>query len=156
MSELLTEAALVGAWHLMDWTVHREDGTTAQPLGEAPVGLIVYTADGRMTGQMMRLYRPRFRRPRATAADPTGDPDEIVVAFNGYVAYFGTYRVDAAAGAVRHRVEAALIPNWEGVELVRTAELDGNRLVLRTPPVKVGGVPQSGCLTWRRGTPDPV
>ncbi|WP_281689140.1 lipocalin-like domain-containing protein [Pseudonocardia thermophila] len=150
----LTAEALVGAWRLVDWTVHRGDGSTAKPLGDHPVGLLVYTAEGRMSGQMMRTGRPRLRRDRATAADTAGTPEEIVPAFNGYVAYFGTYTVDAATSTVHHHVEAALIPNWEGAELVRTARLDGDDLILRTPAVEAGGRTQTGTLTWRRDRPE--
>lgn len=153
MTETLAAETLVGTWRLVDWTVHRDDGTRAKPLGDDPVGLLVYTPEGRMAGQMMRTGRPRLRRGRATAADTAGTPEEIVAAFNGYVAYFGTYSVDPTAGTVYHHVEAALIPNWEGTELVRAAELHGDELVLRTPAVEVGGQRQTGTLTWRRDRP---
>lgn len=147
----LDPASLVGTWRLVDWTVRRADGSTARPLGSRPVGMIVYTADGQVSGQMMAPDRPRFTRSRPTASDiGDGDPAEIVSAFNGYVAYFGTYVLDRVGGIVRHRVQGALIPNWEGVELVRTAHLDGDDLVLCTPEVAAGGTTQTGALRWRR------
>lgn len=142
---------LVGTWRLVSWVVRSADGTSSEPLGADPCGLLVYTADGAMSGQMMRTGRPRLRRPRQTAADVgEDDPEELAAAFNGYVAYFGSYELDTAGGVVCHRVEGALIPNWEGIELRRTVTMDGDVLVLRTPPAQVRGGMQTDVLRWRR------
>ena len=43
-----------------------------------------------------------------------------------------------------------MFPNWVGGEQVRFYELDGSRLVLRTPPIPFGDGELTGVLTWER------
>ena len=107
------------------------DGASRLPLGADPLGQLTYDGDGRMAVQFGR----RGRAPFASAEMRGGTAEEMKAAFHGYVAYFGTYTVDEAAGTVTHAVEGSLFPNWEGQEQVRRYRLEGNRLTLTTPPV---------------------
>jgi hypothetical protein len=45
------------------------------------------------------------------------------------------------------------VQNWVGTELVREASLEGNTLVLQTPPTPVGGQERVTKLVWERVTP---
>jgi hypothetical protein len=51
-------------------------------------------------------------------------------AFTGYVAYFGTYTVDAAKSVVIHHVEGSLKPSFIGTDQPRPFTLAGDRLII--------------------------
>jgi hypothetical protein len=52
-------------------------------------------------------------------------------AYDGYVAYFGTYRVDEANGVVTHVVEGSFKPSYTGTDQPRHFKLDGDVLVIQ-------------------------
>jgi hypothetical protein len=117
---------LIGAWALLECAEIMQDGSKRLPYGEGALGQVIYTADGRMTAQLVRAGRSAF---------PTDDyreaPVELTVeAFQNYFGYFGRYEVDPNAGTVTHFIEGASIPNLENTAQVRTFRLDGDCLVL--------------------------
>jgi hypothetical protein len=110
--------------------------------------MLTYDADGYMTVQLMRPDRPQ-RRPRPVAPDAVlGTIGELEVL--GYLAYCGTYDVEAGAWRVVHHVTCALLPELVGQDVVRTYELSGDTLTLHTPPVVVDGRERRSVLVWRR------
>jgi hypothetical protein len=143
---------LVGTWRLVSWASHRSDGTTVAPFGgAATTGLIVYSADGFMSATLMEVDRRSLGRPVRTSADVAeAAGEEVEAAFKGYMAYCGRYSISDDGRTVTHHLECALYPDWVGTDLVRFAELDGDRLTLTTPAVDVGGVEQHGELVWER------
>ncbi|MGE3712676.1 MAG: hypothetical protein AB7G35_23775, partial [Hyphomicrobiaceae bacterium] len=61
----------------------------------------------------------------------TPTAEEALAALDGYVAYFGTYTVDAAAGTVTHH-QAGTVQPGRAVDLIRSFEFESdNRLILR-------------------------
>jgi hypothetical protein len=100
-----------------------------------------------MSAQLGRANRGRF-----AARDPALATDiEVRDAFDGYIAYFGTYSVDESKRAVTHHVIGASFPNWVGVDLVRQYAFDEDgRLQLATPPIEVGGRSLEYVLVWER------
>lgn len=141
------EAAFVGAWRLVSCESRDASGEVRYPFGEQPAGQLFYDGAGNMSAQLMRTRRARF-----AAGDPgLGTDDEVRDAFNGYVAYFGTYSVDESNGAVTHHVSGASFPSWIGVNLVRYYTFDdGGRLRLSTPPTEAGGRSLEYVLLWER------
>ena len=107
----------VGAWRLLwleeegaDGKVHRADCT----------GLLVYTADGHMSVQVM------YRNPKpATQAGP------VQYAQGGYEASFGTCNIDERAHSFTFHVEGALVRSLVGKDLTRSLELSGKQLILK-------------------------
>ena len=140
------EPALVGSWRLVSYEEHAADGTVTAVWGSAPQGRLMYDAGGRMAVQ---LIDPR-RRPFASEDRLGGTADEVRKAFEGCVAYFGSYRVDAKAGVVIHHVDGALLPNMIGTDQRRQLVLSGNRLTLTTPPILRGGRRSTFVLVWER------
>jgi len=51
---------------------------------------------------------------------------------------------------VRHHITVSVHPNWTGAVFERVFALDGDTLVLRTPPIEIGGRAVSSELRWRR------
>ncbi|MBI5878569.1 MAG: lipocalin-like domain-containing protein [Chloroflexi bacterium] len=138
--------SFVGAWRLLSSEFRYADGTATRTYDS---GLLVYTADGYMSAQLMRRERPAF----ASTDRLGGTPDQIVAAYQGYRAYAGTYHVDAAAQTVTHHAEWNMLPNEVGADQIRAFEFDGDRLILRTPPLLLGGRPATGVLVWARARP---
>jgi len=57
MSKSLREQ-LIGAWKLVSYEIRPVDGSPAfYPLGERPMGIILYTPDGYMSAQLSALDR---------------------------------------------------------------------------------------------------
>jgi len=108
----------IGAWRLVwieepgpDGDVHRADCT----------GMFVFTRDGHASVQVM------YRNPQAgTAAGP------VPYAQGGYEATFGRYQVDPSARTFTYHVEGALVRSLIGKDLVRSFELSGNRLIVKS------------------------
>jgi hypothetical protein len=108
----------IGAWRLVwleeagpDGKVHRADCT----------GIFVFTREGRASVQVM------YRNPQAgTAAGP------LPYAQGGYEATFGRYEIDTPSRTFNYHVEGALVRSLIGKDLVRSFELSGNQLIVRS------------------------
>jgi hypothetical protein len=137
----------VGAWRLLSYETTRPDGTVTLPLGEEPIGLAVFTADGFVSAHLMRRDRPRFESGEHTR----GTPAEVAAAFRDCVAYFGKCEIDESTRTLATRVEGSLFPNWIGGEQVRSYEFRDGKLVLMPPDVHLAsGQSVSIRLTWER------
>jgi len=136
----------IGSWKLVSSEFRRSDGEVNYPLGRDAVGLLMYDATGHMSAQLMRSNRPKFASDDHLKATPA----EIKSAFEGYIAYHGTYEVNEEEGTVIHHVEGSPVPNWVGAPLKRFFEFSGNRLTLSTPPIPMGGKQVVGLLVWER------
>jgi lipocalin-like protein len=112
---------LLGAWRYVGTRINGGNWDR----GANPKGMIYYGPHGEMAVQIA----PDVKRTRAGAAMT---PDEALTAVKDYIAYFGTYTVDEAAGTVTHHRHDSLQPGDAG-DLVRRYELNGDRLVLRAP-----------------------
>jgi len=142
----MTDNLFTGPWKLISGEFHYSDGKITFPWGENPGGLIIYTSEGYISAQIMTAGRPDF----ASKDHMRGTDAEIRAAFEGYQAYYGTYDIDTTAGIVNHRVTGSVFPNLIGHNLKRYYEFSGNRLTLRTPPMKMGGSTVTGVLVWER------
>ena len=101
---------LVGGWRLARWVAIADDGSETFPMGEAPDGLLDYSADGTMVTIMSRGDRVRFAGDDVTG----GSEAERASAFASCIAYGGRYEV--SEDTVIHQVETSLFPNWVGTE----------------------------------------
>src|SRR5580692_5833035 len=108
MSEPSIRERLVGCWRLVGFDVTAaEGGQTSRPLGDDPLGTILYTPDGYMSAQLAR--------PGPYAADDQ-EPDAY------YIAYSGPYDVDEQAGTVAHHLQVSVIPSWLGTTQLRQVQ----------------------------------
>jgi hypothetical protein len=128
---------LVGTWRLAG-CVRRSGGRTEHPFGEQPVGLLLYTQDGRMS-----VHLAFGDREPLSSLDLAELPEaEAALAFRTYLGYGGRYRI--RGDTVVHSVEVSSIPDWVGTELVRRVSTSGEMLVLRTPEERTA----EGSVVW--------
>jgi len=135
---------LIGSWRLKKWILTDGNGRVTEPMGPNPWGLIIYAADGYMSAMLAMPDRTPF-----AGNDPLGgSPEEAHRAMSSCHAYVGRWRIDGES--VVHSVEMALWPNMVGTEQVRHYHLDGNRVILKTPPMTRKGASGIAELTWER------
>ena len=136
---------IAGTYRLVSCEVRWSDGEIDFPYGEDADGLLVYTANGFVSGHLMRRDLPKFRTGARRAP-----PEQAREAFLGYLGYYGTYEVDVEAGTVTHRVLGGWHPNWTGTDQVRHFHFKGKQLVIETPAARSGGRSRQTRLVWRR------
>ena len=120
---------LIGAWQLVRFENFDSAGKVERPYGLHPHGLFVYDASGRLSVQIARdPLSPPFAK-----GDDAPNAAEEAAALTGYVAYFGTWRINAAKHAVVHVVEASLLPSYSGTDQIRPYTLDGDVLTINVP-----------------------
>lgn len=143
----LLRDTLIGTWELVDYSMTSPEGEIHYPLGPEAQGLIMYTADGFMSAQLMTPDRRLFRSPSVHG----GEVDELSAAASGYLAYSGPYRVDEDRQLVYHVVTMSLYPNWVGSDRTRHIRFDDeNSLTLSSQPQSFRGTTWDPSVVWRR------
>ena len=136
----------VGTWRLLECYGKWSDGRISYPYGDKPEGQLIYDGHGNFSGQIAGSGRPAFE----TGNLLKGTPEEIKTAFEGYIAYYGTYEVDESKGQVTHHVQSALFPNWIGDIQTRNFEFEGKKLRLNTQLIKGSRADLTNTLLWER------
>ena len=146
---MATVDQFTGTWWLLACEGRWSDGRISKPYGDEPSGLLMYDGQGSFSGQIMTQGRPNF----ATGNLLKGSDAEVRAAFEGYVAYYGSYTVDETEGLMIHQVEGSFFPNWIGDTQVRKFEFSGDgRLQLSTLPIKGSRADLTVVLLWERAT----
>jgi Lipocalin-like domain len=137
---------LLGAWHLSRWTITYSDGRAPTlPFGESVSGLLIYSEDGYMSGNIARAGR----QPLASESARMAPVDEKIRAFDSFFSYAGTYEV--AGDEVIHYVTMALFANLVGTEQRRTMRFSEEGLELSAVDLLPGStVKRTHQLQWRR------
>ena len=133
----------VGTWKLISVETKKSSGEVVPgPLGKDAVGILMYDSKGFMSAQAMRPDRPNVA---------SRDTENIMRAFNGYVAYCGRYTVNENEGTITHHITVSLMPDWIG-DQKRFFEFWGRRLILKTLPIIYGGEsePMENRVIWER------
>jgi hypothetical protein len=118
----------IGSWELKEWYAELSNGETVYPFGEDALGRISYDGFGNMAVQIMQNNRSHF-----LSEDPLqAQPDEVIDAYNGFIAYCGNYEVDLNHHQVIHQIKISSFPNWVGQNQVRFFEFKDNKLILST------------------------
>lgn len=139
-----TKSPVVGAWKLLSIEDRKSNGEVIQWMGAKPTGLIIYDSSGYMSVQFMRDPRPVF-----TSAYSRATAEEVKNAYEGYFAYFGTYRVDESRRVIIHHLQGSLRPQEVGIEYDRYFEIDGDLLIL-TMAVPGKDTQRKRTLVWTR------
>ena len=108
--------------------------------------MLMYDGAGHFAGQIMARERPGFVSGNLLK----GTDEEVRAAFEGYVAYYGSYEVDERQGRMTHHVEGSFFPNWLGDIQTRLFEFQGEALQLSTLPIKGSRADLTVVLLWER------
>lgn len=141
---------LAGTWHLRECRGNSSDGREDLPYGEHPAGMLVYDGDGNMCVTLMRAFRRSFASDDALQAED----GELAAAWREFDAYSGGYTLDIKNGTVTHHVRQAKFPNWIGTDQLRHFTRQGNRLILRSEPIRRAGSEWIFTLVWSRQEDD--
>jgi hypothetical protein len=144
-AEQRLEEGLVGTWRLRRLVLRDRAGSERFPLGAQAEGRLLYTAEGLVSVHGMAAGRPDCGADRVAECTP----EEKIAVAETYFGYTGSW--ECRGDSVVHRVAVSSFPNWTGRDLVRQAELDGDRLVLRHGPV--GENAAEVVLSWIRESP---
>lgn len=123
---------LIGAWKLVKLDQPGPDGRLEQIESS---GMFVFTRDGHLSVQVMN------RGPKQQGT-PTG-PEQY--SQGGYEASYGSYTVDDQAHTFTFHVEGALVRSLIGRDLLRTFEIAGDRMI-----VKSARTDEHWCAVWKR------
>ena len=127
---------LVGAWTLVSIDAIAPDGTTQQPYGANPKGILILDTSGQYALETGIPDRPKFKTTSNARSAATAE--EWAVAARGFSANFGTWSVNEADKTLIRKYEIALIPNNDGTELKASVILTEDELKL-TVPLAAGG-----------------
>ncbi|HEX4952708.1 MAG TPA: lipocalin-like domain-containing protein [Thermoanaerobaculia bacterium] len=140
-------SSLLGSWVLVSAEVRQADGRPSpSPFQAGTRGLLVYDATGHVSFQIRRPEHAPF----ASDDRLRGTDAEVRAAFEGYLAYWGTFELDEPNRNVIHRITACTFPNWEGTTQVRSFELAGDQLTLRSSSGTAGGAAIVATFVWER------
>jgi hypothetical protein len=116
----------VGTWRLVEfWNRDAPDQAKQYPFGEQPLGFFVYDGSGNVFIQIARNPRlPRISHEKLLQSGV----EELRATVDAYVAYFGTYSVDAARGVVIHHVTADMRREYAGTDQERPFQLTNDEL----------------------------
>lgn len=117
---------LAGSWQLVRFENTDPQGKVEKPFGVQPRGLFVYDSTGHLSINIAR----NPPTPPFAKGDDAGTDAEVRAAYDGYVAYFGTYRVDLEKQTLVHVVEASLRPSYSGTDQLRPFKLNGDVLII--------------------------
>jgi hypothetical protein len=129
------EPGLVGTWRLVRFENRSKDGKIDRPYGEHPRGYFTYDPTGHLSIHIMK--NPPIA-PFASGDEDKGTDAEKVKAFDAYVGYFGTYRVDKKNHVLHHQVEGALNTVYTDTDQLRPYRLKGDTLIIEIKDPKDG------------------
>jgi hypothetical protein len=113
---------------MVSWTV--EDlvtGAKQDALGPNPVGVITYSADGRVTVLVLKM-------DRRTPADLVPTSEEKIALYDSMFAYAGTFTMDDEK--VIHHIDMSWNQAWTGTDQIRFYDLRDGVLTYIGAPAK--------------------
>lgn len=149
--------SLVGTWFLVSLQTTLPDGRKILPYGPAPRGILIYTADGYMSANLMQPDRAPLRASLAQIAHPwfrwrhpirfLSSLRQLIDAATRVQAYAGRYRCEG--DEVQHEVDVALLPNWVNGTQRRRLQLTSGQLILTAEETGM-----THTLVWQRNLSD--
>ena len=142
----------VGVWSLESFTERLEAAEiSSAPLGENPKGLLIYTADGFVSAQLMRANRDLLQ---LDPWEPTTSAAALHMA-DDYIAYCGRYEINEDKTEVIHLPLVALLPNLIHEEQHRSFRFKDQKLILVTMRKRRSGDVAESTLQWNRCSVEP-
>jgi hypothetical protein len=144
-SDMLQNSSVVGIWNLISIATETDDGTISHPYGKDIGGMLMIDARGYFSVHVMSMKRPSFKIPDPRA----GTTEEIKIAFENYIGYYGTFDLDETTRKLTLHVKGSWLPNWIR-DQIRYYKFEGNRMTITTAPVLFDGKNRVGKLTFER------
>jgi Lipocalin-like domain len=144
-SSTTLRAQLIGTWRLVSANQRLADGTVRPDPQTGPkgVGYLIYTDTGHVCVVVNNPERSRWASAHAHTEA------ELRNAFDGLVAYGGTFEVNEAERYVVHHIKVDRVPNATGTDRKRFCSFSGKRLVLRAAPPLPTDV-KEWTIVWER------
>jgi len=135
--------AMIGTWRVVEFADLDKDRKWQYRFGENPRGYFVYDVTGHVHIQIMKVPPlPPFPEAKLTDGKPPS-PEHALAAYTAYVAYFGTYKVDAEKRVVTHHVEGSLAPDFTDTHQPRPSNWKATGW--RSGMARLGGVCRNVC-----------
>ena len=103
---------ILGTWSFVSTVNTRPDGSKYNPWGENPTGILMYSPNGRFAFMIIRSDIPKLDREKGT-------PEQFTAAYNGQIAYHGTFTVDEKTKTIVHKVAGSTFSGFNGAEQKR-------------------------------------
>ena len=131
-----SDERLVGTWRLVAARQRMTDGTIRPDPQTGPngIGYIMYSETGQMCAVLGDPDRAKW------ASETTPSDTEVRRAFDGLVAYCGTFEVNDAQGLVVHHIQLDRVPNLAG-----TDRKEGRTSPFRPP---TSAAPRPAAAAW--------
>ena len=135
---------ILGAWRLLSFRVHENDGRKVHPYGEDVTGLLLFEKNGYMSE-----ICSGNRRPIVPGVDINlkTDAEKIAIA-KDFSASSG--RFELQEGKIIFHIEVSLLPALVGTAQERSYRLEDSRLILQAAPVWLGEKSFVANFTWER------
>ncbi len=133
------QLSLVGTYRLVSWWNEIEGEPRDEVFGKSPHGYIIITPK-----RFMAVLTAEGRKAGRSISEKAALWDSLI-------SYSGSYEVEGNKLIIS--VDVSWNENWNGNKQVRFWEVDGNRLILRTPSGTSARDPSKtrvGHLVWER------
>ncbi|WDF70590.1 lipocalin-like domain-containing protein [Sphingobacterium oryzagri] len=139
---------LIGTWKLLSYIEVPIGGDDSLfPMGKNPFGLLMYSPDGFMSVQISKEERLLYGSNDKLIANS----EEMAATLEGYIAFFGKFKVDNSNAVVSYIIKSSLFPNWNNKVQRRKIDFEGDILYLKsTEPILSNGVQVNSYMTWQR------
>lgn len=136
---------IVGTWALVSNVNVKNDGTTFEPFGSNPKGVLTFDAKRHFSLILLRPGRAKYASNNRLQGTPEEDRDTV----RNTLSLFGRYSVNEADHSFMLEVEGSSFPNWEGEARTYVIKsLNGDDLKYTSPPTSTGAGYAE--LTWKR------
>ena len=141
-----TIVSFVGSWELQSFTEVWDDGSTVEPMGNAPTGFLVYSEDGIVSAQ---LSASRSNTEGNPATESTNRNVGLQIS-TPYIGYSGAFTVNVRLQEVVHHPSVAHDSSLIGKDLRRKFQFDADSLTLTASAPDAGDHIVKAQLVWRR------
>ena len=123
---------VLGVWQLLTYLVEvKESGESFPPMGQKPMGYVIFTPEGRLSFTLS-----------AEGRQPATTDQERAALLSSVIAYTGSYRLEGNRWITQ--VDVAWNPEWVGTEQTRYFQVEADRLTVTTPWRVMPNWPEKG------------
>lgn len=135
----------LGVWNLLEMkSISERKNVEIYPLGKVE-GQLIYT-ENRMSAQLGSKKRKNFKNNDYRK----GLQEEIEIAFNSFISYYGEYEIIPDKNLIIHKVKQSLFPNWVGQNVKRYYKFEDENLILQSTPIRYKKELLTPTLVWHK------